>query len=100
MCETIWEWLWKDYSFTEKCVVDIKSLSDSAVLDLKKDSKTLDSEFNDVLDRIDNLGQSYPSQYSETFDMMDEISTLKSNLKTKVDGFKTELEQQIVSRDF
>ena len=99
-CKTLFDNVCERITLLEKkCLIDIKSLGDTAVLDLKKDFKTFDSEFNDVLDRIAKLGESYPGQYEETFDMMDKTSKMKSELKAKLDGFKADLEQQIVSRD-
>ena len=88
-CKTLFENVSERISLLQKkCDVDIKPLNDSAVLELKKDSKNWDSEFNDVLDRIAKLGESYPSQFTETSNMMDQIFQSKSDLKTKLDTLR------------
>ena len=83
----------------QKCIGDLKKETDSSILDLKKCVKNLDSEFNDILDRIAELGKSYPSQYSETSYMMDDLAGAKIDLKNSLDKFKTNLEREILTRD-
>ena len=100
VCESLFENVKERISLLkQKCVVDLRKASDSSVLDLRKNVKDFDSEFNDVLDRITELGKSYPSQYSETSYMMADLADSKSDLKNSLDVFKSRLEQEICTRD-
>ena len=83
----------------QKCGVDFSNLSDSGILDLKKDSKILDSDYSDILDRISRLGESNPCQFRDTHHMMVEVTKIKSQLLGTLDNFKAELDTVISERD-
>ena len=71
-----------------KCSKIIEDLSDSQILEIRKDIKTLDSDFNNILDRVTKLSESNPS---ETKDLMIIISKRKNNLKASMNLFKINL---------
>ena len=75
------------------------ALSDSSILDLKQDSKILDSNYNEILDRIAKLGESDPSQFEDTSHMMDSMSRLKIDVQVSLDEFQAKLQREIAGRD-
>ena len=83
----------------KKCEIDFSNLSDVAVLELKKDSKRYDEEYSDILDRLVKLGEAYPSEFQETSHMLDELGKHRDTLKSALETFKINLDQEIVDRD-
>ena len=64
ICKSLFEHVCERiFLLQQKCVVDFKTLTDISVMEFKKDSKIMDSDFNDILDRIVKLSEAYPSQY-------------------------------------
>ena len=60
-----------------KCSKKMEDLSDNQILEIRKDIKTLDSDFNKILDRVTKLSESNPSEFAETKDLMITISKRK-----------------------
>ena len=82
-----------------KCSVDVKKLSDPDLLSRKKDMKSLDSDFNDILDRITKLSEHNPNEFEETEYYLEDVSDRKKILKKSLDLFKVNLETEISDRD-
>ena len=82
-----------------KCSLDVKKLSDPDLLSRKKDMKSLDSDFNDILDRITKLSEHNPNEFEETEYYLEDVSDRKKILKKSLDLFKVNLETEISDRD-
>ena len=86
-------------SLEAKCSVDLELLSDPDLLCRKRDMKSLDSNFNDILDRITKLSEHNPNEFSETEDYLRQVSERKSDLKSLLESFKSNLETELLARD-
>ena len=53
-----------------KCANDVEALTDPDLLNEKRELKTLDSEFNHILDRVTKLSEHNPNEYVETLDFL------------------------------
>ena len=82
-----------------KCATKIEDLSDSQILEMKKDIKTFDSDINNILDRVTKLSHSNPSEFTETKDSMITISYRKTNLKASMNLFKVNLGKKVTNRN-
>ena len=78
---------------------DISNLPDNQLLEMKKYMKTVDSNFNEVLDRITKFSEANPYEFDETRALLENVSKRKNNLKGSLTSFKTNLETEIVARD-
>ena len=81
------------------CSVHIKDKSNSQVLKMYEDKKQLDSDFTDLLDRITQLGQLTPSDYTDTAHYVDELLRRKNTLQTSISFYKRSLDDEITERD-
>ena len=86
-------------SVEKKCSVDIKNLSDPDLLTKKRELKSLDSDFHDILDRITKLSEYNPNEYAETANYLRVISGRKADLKTCISEYKLNLESEVCCRD-
>ena len=82
-----------------KCTVQVKKLTDSQVMEMNSDLKLVDSDFNDLLDRITQLGQLNPAQFSETVEFLPDLTVRKNQLKGSIEIYKTTLRDEITERD-
>ncbi|MDP7406234.1 MAG: hypothetical protein QF495_05675, partial [SAR324 cluster bacterium] len=82
-----------------KCMVQVEKLTDSQVMEFNSDLKVLDSDFNDLLDRITQLGQLNPAQFSETDEYLPDLIERKKELKGSIEIYKTTLRDEITERD-
>ena len=99
-CENLFSNISDRFSNLEKkCSIDVKNLTEFQVMENNSDLKNLNSEFNDLLDRITKLSQANPSDFQETKNFLSEIEKRKVNLKTSIDLYKSNLGNEIVSRD-
>ena len=73
--------------------------SNSLVLKKHENIKQLDSDYTDLLDRITQLGQLSPADFSELQGYMDEILKQKSVLLTSINFYKKSLTDEIAERD-
>jgi hypothetical protein len=83
----------------KKCAVNVKDLRDPELLHEKRDMKNLDTDFNDMLDRVTELGKHNPDEFDDTCEFLEIIADKKEDLKTKIDSFKTKVETEIRTRD-
>ena len=83
----------------EKCIKNFSDILDHALLEEKKELKTLDSEFSEILDRIVKLGEANPSEYDETSKFLTIVTKEKDDLKICLEGYKLDLCQEISNRD-
>ena len=74
-------------------------LTDCQVLERKKEESTLNSEFNDILDRVTNLVQVNPSEFVETSGLIHTTQKKKSNLKNLMHLYLANLDKEIIARD-
>ena len=64
-----------------------------------EDKKQLDSDFTDLLDRITQLGQLTPSDYTDTAHYVDELLRRKNTLQMSISFYKRSLDDEITERD-
>ena len=81
------------------CSANIKSMSNSQMLKKHEDIKQLDSDFTDLLDRITQLAQLNPSDFSDTSGYMDELLKRKTVLQTSICFYKKSLDDEVTERD-
>ena len=86
-------------SVEKMCSVDIKNLSDPDLLTKKRELKSLDSDFHDILDRITKLSEYNPNEYVETEDFLQVVSDRKRDLKTYISDYKSNVETEVCRRD-
>ena len=82
-----------------KCNVEVGGLTDCQVSERKKEESTLNSEFNDILDRVTNLVQVNPSEFEETSGLIHTTQKKKSNLKNLMHLYLANLDKEIIARD-
>ena len=82
-----------------KCNVEVGGLTDCQVLERKKEEFTLNSEFNDILDRVTNLVQVNPSEFEETSGLIHTTQKKKSNLKNLMHLYLANLDKEIIAHD-
>ena len=82
-----------------KCGVDVLELPDSEILNKRKEFKIIESDFNNLLDRVVKLSEINPQEFEETKNFLPLISKRKEKLKTLIDLFKMSLEKEIKDRD-
>ena len=81
-----------------KCNVEVGGLMDCQVLERKKES-TLNSGFNDILDRVTNLVQVNLSEFEETSGLMHTTRKKKINLKNLMHLYLANLDKEIIAHD-
>ena len=82
-----------------ECGVDVLELPDSEILNKRKELKIIESDFNNLLDRVVKLSEINPQEFEETKKILPLISKRKEKLKTLIDLFKMSLEKEIKDRD-
>ena len=82
-----------------KCGVDVLELPDGEILNERKEFKIIESDFNNLLDRVVKLSEINPQEFEETKNFLPLISKRKEKLKTLIDLFKMPLEKEIKDRD-
>ena len=81
-CKMVFDNISERLQFVEdKCAIDVGNLSDSDLLSKKRELKSLDSDFHDILDRITKLSEYNPNEYAETEDFLQLVSDRKRDLK-------------------
>ena len=98
-CKTIYENLCTRMSNLEARCAEVSELNDAQVLDAKKDLRTIDSDFNDILDRSTKLCKASSVDIKETYDMVTQIDERKQAVLKTIESFKKDLDEEIVSRD-
>ena len=81
-----------------KCV-NVSNLSDTEVLDAKKELHFVDSEFNDILDRSTKLCNASSSDIKETNDLVVIVSEKTKDLQESIRCFKDDISREIAERD-
>ena len=99
-CESLYVNISDRFSTLEsKSSIQVKKLTDSQVMEKNSDLNLLDSEFNDLLDRITKLGQLNPSEFEETQDYLRELTERKAQLKNAIALYKIAINDEIIDRD-
>ena len=100
LCKSLYSNICDRFEILEtKCSVNISTLLDPQVLEKYDGTKLIDSDFNDLLDKISELGQANPSRFEDTKGYPGVLETRKSNLKTKLSEFKDALADEVILRD-
>ena len=87
-CKSVYVNLCDRFSDLEtKLKVEMRGLTDAQVLEKKNESKVLEKEYHDILDKILKLSQSNPGRYEETRDLMMRANQRKENLKAGLNDF-------------
>ena len=82
-----------------KCTADILNLPDLAILNEKKYFQKIESDFNEILDRVVRLSEMNPNKFDETKWFLSAMDARKEKLKTSIDLYKISLENEIQVRD-
>ena len=82
-----------------KCTADILNLPYLAILNEKKYFQKIESNFNEILDRVVRLSEMNPNKFDETKWFLSAIHARKEKLKTSIDLYKISLENEIQVRD-
>ena len=82
-----------------KCLTSLNKLSDSQILEKMKDSKMLDSEYNQILDWVTELVKAAPTKYDKTNETLDTARNAKKQVKESLLQYQKDLEQEVKNRD-
>ena len=85
-------------SLSKKFVSELSSLSDHQILEIHKD-KMLDSEFNDVLEKVTELGSLVSLGGRPVETLLNKVCRTRDRIAAKKDVFYDELNKIIVDRD-
>ena len=83
----------------KRCSTDVKKLSDIDLLKEKDDLKSLNTEFNDILDRFTKLSEHDPNELHETNKYLEEIFERKKALRSSMELFKIAIGNEVLVRD-
>ena len=99
-CKSIYVNLCDRFSSLEtKLKVQMFGLTDAQVLEKKAESKMLEKEYHDILDKILKLSQSNLGRYDDTTDLVMRVNQRKGNLKNSLDDFRDRILWEILDRD-
>ena len=79
--------------------VSLKSLSDNQVFEKRSDIKIMDTEFNEILNKVTELVKEIPSQYNEEHGTLKTIYEIRDALRIKKDNYTAELKHEIYGRN-
>ena len=85
-------------SLSKKFVSDLSSLGDHQILEIHQD-KTLDSEFNDVLEKVTELSSLVSVGGRPVETLLEKVRKTRDRIAAKKDVFYDELNKIIVDRD-
>ena len=99
MCKNIHENICEWIKMLEiKFKVKIDSQTDVQVMELKKDFKSVDTEYSGILDKILKLAESKPSRYDETKNLTASITKKRDDLCKSIEAYKIRVESEISKR--
>ena len=83
----------------KRCSGSINSWSDSQVFEKRNDIKMIDTEFNEILNKITELVKGTPLEYEEEFGILKTAYKIRNTLRIKKDDYQAELEKEMYDRD-
>ena len=85
-------------SLRQKCL-NVSTMSDSEVLDARKDFHLLDSGYNEILDRTTKLCETSSPKIQATNDLVLDVERAQNDLLRVINAFKEDVADAISSRD-
>ena len=99
LCQNIFDNVCLRIKKLEARCVKVSELSDTQVLDVQKKIHDLDTDFNDILDRVTKIYEVRSTDCEKTDELIVEINEKVDKLLVAIEFFKSDLASAIVTRD-
>ena len=86
-------------SVESKCKIILENLTDNQIIETNDTVKFLETEFNEILDRVTKLAEVKPSGNDEAEKNLEKACVLKKNLKISIEKYQEKLKKEIENRD-
>ena len=87
----------KDLS--KKCNALIKNLKDGQIFEKSKEVKSIEIEFNIVVDKITELVKGVPERYDTECEILNKVCKIRSEMWERKNDYKTKLQYEVSDRD-